>query len=199
MTRPAAIATAFVMFGLVHLSTRLAAEQPTVAGPEWSTLFDGSDLSMFDTIGDANWRLGEGVVQADQGNGFLVSKAAYGDFELRVEFWVDAPGNSGVFVRCEDPAQISSRNSYEVNINDTRPDPTYGTGAIAQVAPPLVMLKAGGKWNTFEIRARGAHLEVVLNGTKTVDINDTSHSKGRIALQYAAGTVKFRRVQIRPL
>ena len=32
------------------------------------------------------------------------------------------------------------------------------------------MPKAGGKWNTYEITAKGSHLTIVLNGTKTADI-----------------------------
>jgi hypothetical protein len=35
------------------------------------------------------------------------------------------------------------------------------------------MPKAGGKWNTFEITAKGPQLTVVLNGTKTVDMQDS--------------------------
>jgi hypothetical protein len=66
--------------------------------------------------------------------------------------------------------QITATNAYEVNIFDTRPDPSYGTGAIVNVAKVDPMPKAGGKWNTFEITAKGPQLTVVLNGTQTVDI-----------------------------
>ena len=52
-------------------------------------------------------------------------------------------------------AKIDSKVCYEVNIFDKRPDPTYGTGAIVDVAKVDPMPKAGGKWNTFEITAQG--------------------------------------------
>jgi hypothetical protein len=39
----------------------------------------------------------------------------------------------------------------------------------------------------------------VLNGQKTVDVRNSAFSEGRIALQYAAGVVKFRKVEIKPL
>jgi len=61
------------------------------------------------------------------------------------------------------------------------------------------MPKAGGKWNTYEITAKGQQLTVVLNGTKTVDVQDGKHARGPLALQYAAGVVKFRKVQVKPL
>ena len=56
---------------------------------QWTTLFDGSDLDAFTPIGDANWSLGDDAVQADSGSGFLVTNESYGDFELKLEFWVN--------------------------------------------------------------------------------------------------------------
>jgi Domain of Unknown Function (DUF1080) len=178
----------------------------------WITLFDGKNLDNFNKIGDANWRLEDGAVVADKGNGFLVSKEGYGDFEIRAEFWVDADANSGVFIRCTDPEKIGSDNAYEVNIWDMRPEPSYGTGAIVKVAKVDPMPKAAGKWNVYEITAKGSTFMVVLNGQKTVDgAQDAKFASGRIALQHGLGSkddkgvandkgvVKFRKVEIRPL
>ena len=86
-----------------------------------------------------------------------------------------------------------------MNIYDLRPDQTYGTGAIVDVAPVNPMPKAGGKWNTFEITARGPLMTVVLNGVKTSEGKDAKFASGPIRLQYGAGVVKFRKVAIRPL
>jgi hypothetical protein len=167
----------------------------------WATLFDGSHVNNWDLIGNANWRLLEGgILQADVGTGFLVSKNDYADFQLRAEFWVDATANSGIFIRCTDPKQVTAANAYEVNIFDTRPDPTFGTGAIVNVAKVSPMPKAGNQWNTYDITAKGSEFTVVLNGVKTVDgAKDSQHAKGRIALQYGAGIVRFRKVEIRTL
>ena len=44
----------------------------------------------------------------------------------------------------------------EVNIYDKRPDPTYRTGGIVDVAKPMAMITTGGKWNTIDITARRA-------------------------------------------
>jgi hypothetical protein len=166
----------------------------------WITLFDGSDLDNWDAIGDANWMLIDGVVQAHKGNGFLISKASYSDFQIKAEFWVDEEANSGVFLRCSDPHKVTASNAYEVNIYDKRPDPSYGTGAIVNVAKVSPMPKAAGKWNTYEITAKGPELTVTLNGQRTVDgVRDDKHASGPIALQYASGMVKFRLVQIKPL
>ncbi|PYS54881.1 MAG: DUF1080 domain-containing protein [Acidobacteria bacterium] len=199
MRRTCTIAVLVCVFTFALAFTGGHAAGQAKSAPGWSTLFDGKSLAAFNTIGDANWRLMDGVVQADKGTGFLVSKISYGDFQLKAEFWVDDDANSGVFLRCENPQQITAMNAYEVNIYDKRPDQTYATGAIVDVAKPLTPMKAGGKWNTFEITAQGPHMIIVLNGTKTVDVQNSAHARGPIGLQYGAGVVKFRSVQIKPL
>ena len=170
------------------------------ANAGWVTLFDGKNLDNWTPIGDANWKLEDGVVVADKGNGFLVSKNSYTDFQIRAEFWVDPDANSGIFIRATDPAKVTAANAYEVNIFDKRPDPSYGTGAIVNVAKPSTFLKAANQWNTYDITAKGPQFTVILNGTKTVDgAQDTKNPSGRIALQYGAGVLKFRKVEIRQL
>lgn len=164
----------------------------------WTVLFDGKNVDNFNPIGNANWKVVDGAVQADTGTGFLVSEASYGDFELKAEFWVTDDANSGIFIRCEDPKQVTAMNAYEVNIFDKRPDQTYRTGAIVNVAKPLNMtITTGNRWNTMEITAKGPRMTVAINGMPMVDVQDTRHARGPIALQYGAGTVKFRNVQIR--
>jgi hypothetical protein len=128
-----------------------------------------------------------------------VTRSAYRDFQIRAEFWASHDANSGIFIRASDPNKIGANNSYEVNIFDQRKDPTYGTAAIVDFAKVVPMPKAGGKWNTFDITAQGSHLVVIFNGQKTVDIRDSKYAGGPFALQYGAGVIKFRKVQIREL
>jgi 3-keto-disaccharide hydrolase len=174
----------------------------------WITLFDGNNLDNWNTIGTANWKLDEdGVVVADSGNGFLVSKNSYTDFELRVEFWIEPKTNSGVFIRCTDPTSVTGKTAYEVNIWDVRPVQKYGTGAMVDIAAVDPMPHAGGKWNLYDITAKGDAFTVVLNGQKTVDrAKSDKFPSGRIALQHGLGlnnddkgVVKFRKVEIKPL
>ena len=169
------------------------------AGPQWTTLLDGTSLTGWDVLGTANWRVANGSVEADAGEGFLVSPVPYGNFRLRVEVWTDPDANSGVFIRCSNPKEIGAATCYEVNIFDKRPDPKFRTGAIVNLAPPLVQIDAANRWNTLEITAEGSHLVVRLNDTLTVDATDAKLASGPFALQRGAGIVRFRRVQIMPL
>ena len=165
----------------------------------WITLFDGTSLDHWNRVGNANWRIVDGVLQADRGEGYLVSKDSYRDLQVRAEFWVDETANSGIFIRTTNPREITPMNSYEVNIFDKRPDPSYGTGAIVEVAKVSPMPRAAGRWNTYEITAKGPRLTVVLNGIQTVRVEDSKFASGPVSLQYAGGVVKFRKIQVRPL
>ncbi|MNC87235.1 hypothetical protein D3C83_29410 [compost metagenome] len=102
-----------------------------------------------------------------------------------------------MFLRCQDAGTITDTSCYEANIFDTRPDQTYRTGAIVNVAEPAEFVYTGGQWNRLKITANGTRLQVTLNGRPMVDTQDSRFSRGPIALQYAAGQVMFRNVRIR--
>jgi hypothetical protein len=202
MTRVFAAIAALLLVGIATINGVPRANSQT--GEGWIQLFDGKTLDGWTPMNDeVNWRVEDGAIVADKktgkGNPSLVSKGSYKDFQIYAEFWVSEDANSGIYFRCTDPKNISSRSSYEANIYDTRPDPSYGTGAIVQVAPANPTLKAGGKWNTFEITARGPLMSVVLNGVKTAEGKDEKFGSGPIGLQYGAGVVKFRKVAVKPL
>jgi 3-keto-disaccharide hydrolase len=174
----------------------------------WITLFDGKNLDQWqgEAGNNAIWRIEEGSIAVEKMDKDpkaivnLVSKQSFTDFELRAEFWVSDDANGGIYIHCTDPTKVSSKSAYEVNIFDTRPDPSFGTGAIVNVAKAATVLKTGGKWNTYEIVAKGSKFTVTLNDVKTVDgAEDDRFPSGRIALQYGQGTVKFRKVQIKRL
>ena len=69
--------------------------------------------------------------------------------------------------------------------------------------------RAGGKWNTYEIVAKGGRMTVRLNGAQTADVDEQKMNlrSGPFTLQYAlggaqgsqGGPIKWRKVEIRPL
>jgi hypothetical protein len=202
MRRSFAIGTALLAAGLAVFGCA------SMSGGGWTALVDGnSGLENFSPIGEANWRAEGGAIVADKGKGgYLVSKNSYKDFQIKAEFWADHTTNSGIFLRCGDRNKIGAANCYEVNIYDQRPAPEYGTGAIVDVAKVSPMPKAGGKWNTYEITAKGSQLTVVLNGVQTVNVQDGKHAEGPVALQYGlgpkdapGGAIKWRKVEIKSL
>jgi Domain of Unknown Function (DUF1080) len=181
----------------------LAPHSAGQAGPGWTVLLDNKTMGEWDKVGETNWRLEDGAVVADKRTSkdpaHLVSKEKYKDFQIYVEFWASDDANSGIFLRCQDPTKIGDKSCYEVNIFDQRPDPTYGTGGIVHFAEVSPMPKAGGKWNTYEITAKGRQITVMLNGQKTVELHNGLFVEGPITLQHGDGVIKFRKVAIKPL
>jgi len=200
-TRTFALATGLVIMALAAVQFSPGASGQT--GEGWVTLLDSKTMGDWNQVGESNWRLEDGAVVADKKTSkdpaHLVSKNSYKDFQVHVEFWASDDANSGIFLRCQDPTKITDRSCYEANIFDTRPDPTYGTGGIVHFAEVNPMPKAGGKWNTYEITAKGRQITVVLNGQKTVELNNGLFVEGPITLQHGAGVMKFRKVAIKPL
>jgi hypothetical protein len=157
-------------------------------GGGWTTLIDGEKgLENFERVGDANWRAEGGALVADKGKGgFLMSKSSYRDFQLRIE-------------------NVTDKTCYEANIVDQRPDQTYATGGVVHHGKVLQPTKAGGKWNTYDITVKGSKMTVVLNGTRTAEIDNVGTPSGPIALQFGnlpkgpGGAIKWRKVQIKEL
>ncbi len=183
----------------------------------WRSLFDGKSLDAWDPIGTAKWRVEDGVIVGGQDgdpkrSGLLTTKDAFKDFEIELEFMIDEHGkyNSGVYLRND--AGTARRTGYQVNI---------GRGAAEEYCAGLYtdhwLAKGDEKdtirkkldWNKMHILARGAHIEVELNGVKVVDFTDPNApekwlQKGVIGLQtYGAeghaGWVKFRNIRIREI
>ena len=165
----------------------------------YTNLIDGTSLGGWNIIGNANWVIGKDIIESNKPTGFLVSTKSYQNFIIRAEFWAESNTNSGIFIRCQDPTKIAAATSYEVNIWDTRPGQEYSTGAIVDVAKVNPIHKAGGRWNTMEIVANGSQLKVSMNGAVTVDVKDSKFAGGPIALQSAGGTIKFRKLEIKPI
>jgi hypothetical protein len=201
-----ALACAFLFSGCAKDSQKVAPKQQ-----EYTTLIDGAKgIENWRILGDANWHADakEGAIIADKskskGGHFLISPKSYENFELKVEFYAEAKTNSGVFIRCSDATKVNQDTCFEINIWDTRPGAEYATASIVELAavPVPIKFKAGGKWNTFEIKAQGDDIKVYFNGELSAHGKSKKFKSGPIALQYAVpsgGVIKWRKVEIKPL
>lgn len=84
------------------------------------------------------------------GTADIVTKKAYRDFRLHVEFLISKPGgNSGVYLQ----------NRYEIQVLDG--DKTkHGMGAVInETESPYEAYNGVGKWNSYDINFRAARFE----------------------------------------
>ena len=192
--------------GLLFAALTVAGCGHYLPGDGWIGLIDGNTgMENWNATGSkANWRAEDGAIQADKttgkGSSVLVSKKSFKDFELYAKFWAADDTNSGVYLRVMNPTNVStSTGAYEVQIWDKNPNPAYTTGSLVNVAAVSSAHKAGGRWNTYEIYAKGPEITVKLNGVVTVNARDGRFPEGRIGLQFNGGPIKFRKLLVREL
>ena len=131
-------------------------------GEGWITLLDGTNMGTGTGSARANWRLEDGAVVADKlaskGAAHLVSKSSYKDFMLHVEFWASDDANSGIFLRCMIPARSATGPATRSTSSTSARTRHTAPAAIVNFVEVNPMPKAGGKWNTFEITAKGRQI-----------------------------------------
>ncbi len=152
------------------------ADDNTPQPPEgFQALFNGKNLEGW-IGGTKGYQVKDGVlISAKNGGGNLYTKKEYANFVFRFEFQLQAGGNNGVGIRCEN-GKDAAYNGMEIQIlDDTAPvyaklKPYQYHGSIYGVVPAKRgHLKPLGEWNSEEITANGSHITVKLNGTVIVD------------------------------
>ena len=144
-------------------------------------LFDGTNLDKWEG-NTADYTVMNGViyVSANYGNGGnLYTKKEYRDFIYRFEFSFVRPGvNNGIGIRTPEGVDAAYYGMCEVQVLD-HDNPIYAGlqpyqvhGSVYGVIPAKrIKHKPLGEWSTEEIRVKGDHITVIVNGETIVDGN----------------------------
>lgn len=173
------------------------------AAEGWISLFDGHSLMGWRRHADgANWSVRDGVITADAGPiDLLCTAIPFANYELQVDFRMEAGGNSGVFLRTDDRPGKVDVDCFEVNIADDHPQ-GFTTGALVGRQATAAPIVGSGGWKTFLITADGPRITVYLDGHLVLEYADASASPrgcGLIGLQKNAGKIEFRNILLRPI
>ena len=176
----------------------------TEMGREPVSLFDGKTFAGWE--GDTTtWRIEDGAIvggsfnETVPHNNFLTTKESYDDFVLRLKFKLQSKEgfkNAGIQFRSQrlaDPAyemigyQADLGPGYYGALYDEsrRKEVLMGPDSLA-----VSRLVKADQWNDYEIRAEGRHIQLFLNGQKTVDYTEPDTSipqEGLIGLQIHGG------------
>ena len=167
---------------------------------------DGKVVALSAKIKDKEvllWSVKEGLLVGEGPASHLFSERNdYENFRYRVEAKINDKGNSGQYFRTAFGPGFPK--GYEAQINATHRDPIRtGSLYIPQVKEVLVMNDAPHKPDEFfiqEVIAEGDHIQIIVNGKKTVDWTDPEwrHKKGHFALQgHDPGTVvMFKKIEV---
>ncbi|WP_166827760.1 protein kinase domain-containing protein [Thalassoroseus pseudoceratinae] len=146
---------------------------------------DFSQWSVFGRNREAWVAVGDEIRLEDPDHdSWLVSARAYGDFELRFEYWLERRGNSGVYIRTG--TYFSDQQRLEVQLLDDD-HPSYQgvpaimkTGAVYSVIPRERPVDAPAEaWNHASIRVEDSRIWVKINGTEVLS-NDWGYYQDRL-------------------
>ena len=176
-------------------------------GADWTSLFNGKDLSGWSVkSGKAKYTIeGDAIVGTTEDgspNSFLTTDKQYDNFELEFDVKVHNSLNSGVMIRSllknVDQDQYGGRiYGPQVEIeasgkNGAESGYIYGEATGRGWLTPEALLiphkiMKDGEWNHFRIIANGANIKTWINGEPVSDLSDEeifkSHPKGHIGLQ----------------
>lgn len=147
-------------------------------GDDWLALFDGKSLKHFRAMKDRKlsdrWVIDEGTLHYTGGKfgGDIVTKEAFGDFDLRWEWKISEGGNSGVKYRI-DPDKPNKKMyalgpEYQILDDDKHKDgknPSHRTGCLYNmlITNDKKKVKPVGQWNNSRIVSQGDKVEHWLN------------------------------------
>lgn len=163
----------------------------------WQSLFNGRDFSGWTKLDHgARFRVVDGVILAEDGNGYLLTEGKYSDFELKAYVRTSWLANGGIFFRWN---ELSDRG-YEIQIEDI-PDSRNPTGSIYDRAPALDIGLTPGEWYLMQVFVQGTKGIVRVNGITVAQADDLVVRPGRIALQMHRrdSWIRFKDIQIKPL
>jgi hypothetical protein len=200
----------------------------------WQLLFNGKTTEgwrHFKGGEVTGWKIKDGIlcnsgIGSDHG-GDIITKEIYDDFELYLEWKINAKSNSGVFFHVQELDSISaiyeSGPEYQLR-DDSNRDKSVNLNQLsganyAMHKPQNAKVKPPGQWNETRIIVNGTHVEHWLNGIKVVEYElwgqdwrerknngkwkDYSYygmsEKGHIGLQDHGGLTCFRNIKIRNL
>jgi hypothetical protein len=181
--------------------------KPTGSG--WTPLFEGKSLAGWKFEPDY-WKLEDGLLSGKTPgtpeHHYAYTEKDYADYELHADVKL-VGNNSGVCIRIA-PTNFDNVPGYQVDMGDDYWGCLWderGRGMVAKF-PRAEADKLVNKedWNHYYVKAQGHHIQVWLNGVKTVDVEDEKgRATGRIGFQLCHGGKKteatFKNVVIKTL
>jgi len=195
--------TKVIFLFLLLTSTSLFAQK--------TSLFNGKNLDGWKIYGTEKWYVEKGDLICesgpDKGYGYLATEKFYKNFEVELEFFLLANGNSGVFFRSTiDGTKITG---WQAEVEPTGKESggiyeSYGRGWIIKPDKSKETAQKENKWNKMKVRVVGDVVTTWINGTEMITLKDEKigEGNGSIALQIHDGggiKVKWRNLMITEL
>ena len=186
------------MFLKIILSVILS----TIIQTDTISLFNGKNLDGWKIHGTEKWYVKDGEIICESGPeeqyGYLSTINSYKNFILKLDFYQESDGNSGVFFRSSiDGVKISG---WQVEVappgnNSGGIYESYGRGWLIKPDPKYDDIVKMNMWNSMKVMVNGDNVKTWINGQEMIEITDSVIGKanGSIALQiHDGGGIKVR-------
>ncbi len=193
--------------GCAQLNEPVGGGQEQLKANHWTPLFNGKDLTGWEPIGGAVWKVENGELVGVQGPNYapgdLLTKDNYSDFELLVTYRVEWPANTGVWFRYQAPQKAYQADILKYAQPVAYSGSLYCPGKMFLAINSNESLENRNGWNLMKIQAKGDHLQIWLNDHKTADVHEKLTDTGKIGFQVHPGKqfgtmkVAIREVKIR--
>ena len=181
---------------------------------------DWSDLRTPQKVKGTPWKIEDGILYGLNKRTWLISPKQYGDFVLKFDSKISRGSNGGIGLRFP-PEGDPAYKGMEIQVVDHEvyyrgsSQPQQRTGSIYdEIAASKDVTRPVGRWNSWEITARGSQVTIVLNGQKIIDVDLSRETKarqkkgpplanrplkGHIGFQNLNGTITLRNIMIKEL
>jgi hypothetical protein len=160
-----------------------------------------------------HWTIEDGVLHYDGKGNSLQTVKDYGNFELLVDWKIEAKGDSGLYLRGQPQVQIWDSDNAPGARGEDKGSGSGGLWNNPKGHPGKMPLKKAdkpvGEWNTFRIIMKGDKVTVYLNDVLVVDNQELFNywakgkeplpKKGPIELQHHGDKLWFRNIFIKEL
>lgn len=171
------------------------------------TLFDGSNIDLWDTEGDV--KVTDNVLSLTDGATASLEKGNYTDFELNLTARTVGNGKGFIAFHTDDDGE----KGYKVAINNDLEHAQWWTktGSLLAVRNLTKSLAKNDEWFDMTIRVEGKNIQVKVNNElvvnyiepaspyRTEENDEQILSKGTLFLQSTKGTIELKSMEIQPL
>lgn len=171
--------------------------------PVWGRPARLTDIASWNpTSGQNHWRAENGKLVNESSGANLVSRRAFSDFKLHLEFNIPRESDSGVYLR----------GRYEIEIADAYglPPDARGFGSIyGFLKPSSNPARRSGEWQSVDALIVGRKVTVKVNGTEIIHdaeipgitggaLDSNEGAPGPLMLQGDHGKVSYRNIVVTP-
>ena len=157
-----------------------------VSKSEWIPLFNGKNLDNWVVRGKATWDVKDGIMIGDGGMGHIYTNASAADFEVKGTFRISDNGNSGLYFRCNEPADNPDGwpSGYEAQIDNHQDAHTAWMWKPGNpTAKAKALITKDNEWFEMRVKMVGDKMQIWVNDQLMTEYTDLDFKEGHFAIQ----------------